>query len=197
MKWQKLHIRQRIRDKRQRLTTIEQQHCAHQITRRLLQLPAFWQAQHIALYMSFDNEVSTDLILNQALSLHKSCYLPVITRTHRLHFIKVDQESALNKNRYGIFEPAAASNLITAGQLDLVVTPLVAFDQGGHRLGMGGGYYDRTFGAMRRLKRPCMVGLGYDFQRVKRLPFSNLDVSLDIVITEKRQYGFTGLDTTR
>lgn len=192
MKWQKLHIRQRIRNKRQRLTTIEQQYCATIISRRLARLPEFQQAQHIALYMSFNNEVSTDLILNHALALHKTCYLPIITRTHRLQFVKVDKDSALKKNCFGIFEPAFANTLLTAGQLDLVVMPLVAFDAERHRLGMGGGYYDRTFGVSGPLNRPCLVGLGYDFQRVNQLPFSNLDVSLDMIVTEKRLYGSPG-----
>lgn len=188
MRWQKLHIRQRIRNTRQCLSPIEQQHCASRISARLFQLPEFQQAQHVALYMSFNNEVSTDLILKRALSLQKTCYLPTITQTHRLRFIKVDKESTLNKNRFGIFEPEITDKIMTAGQLDLVLVPLVAFDEKGHRLGMGGGYYDRTFGGMAPFDRPCLVGLGYEFQRIKQLPFSNLDASLDMIISEKRLY---------
>lgn len=186
--WQKQQIRQRIRAQRLLLSDLTQHHCARLITQHLSRQPEFQQAQHIALYMSFNNEVSTQFIFTKALKLHKSCYLPSITATHHLNFYKVDTHSQLSKNRFGIFEPARNANVRYAHQFDLIVVPLVAFDWALHRLGMGGGYYDRTFGFKTPTTKPYLVGLGYDFQRVKQLPSSNLDVSLDMVITEKCTY---------
>ncbi len=81
MKWLKQQLRQRLRNQRQRLTTIEHQQYAYRITERLRQQAKFQQAHHIALYMPFDNEVCTEAIMRCALTLHKSCYLPVITKT--------------------------------------------------------------------------------------------------------------------
>jgi len=188
VKWQKEQLRLKMRDKRHRQPPLEQKAAAYLITQRLSQLPEFQKAQHIALYMSFNGEVPTQFIFQLALKLHKSCYLPAITATHHLLFTQVDNDSHLGKNRYGIFEPTSHSKIMIASQFDLVIVPLVAFDAAMHRLGMGGGYYDRTFALKSRLQRPCLVGLGYEFQRVNQLPHSNLDKSLDLVVTEKRVY---------
>ena len=79
-----------------------------------------------------------------------------------------------------------------ARQLDVVIAPLVAFDESLNRLGMGGGYYDRTFAFRKRarvLRRPVLIGVAYSFQRVDRLQPENWDVPLDVVITEKESYG--------
>ena len=178
-----------MQGKRYNLSPLEQQVATRAITERLLAQPEFKNAQSIALYMSFNMEVSTHVIFQRALSLHKSCYLPAITPTRRLRFIKVDSHSPLEKNRLGIFEPSQTNAVMKdASQFDLVLVPLVAFDAALHRLGMGGGYYDRTFAQGGCLQRPCLVGLGYEFQRVNQLPHSNSDVSLDMVVTEKRLY---------
>lgn len=189
MRWHKAELRRHMQGKRRLLTSLEQHTAASMITERLLQQPEYRQAQHIAFYMNFNAEISTQSLLWHALKLGKSCYLPIVTSTHRLQFIKVDSQSSLHKNRYGILEPNQThANTRRAGQFDLVLVPLVAFDAALHRVGMGGGYYDRTFAMKNRLERPCLVGLGYDFQRVNKLPHSDLDVSLDMVVTEKRLY---------
>jgi 5-formyltetrahydrofolate cyclo-ligase len=189
VRWHKGQLRRRMQDKRNRLTALEQHAASSIITERLLRQPQFQYAQHIAFYINFKAEVSTQLLLSHALKLSKSCYLPVITRTHRLNFFKVDSQSSLSKNRYGILEPnQIAANMRDVNQFDLVLMPLVAFDAALHRIGMGGGYYDRTFAIRNCQRRPCLVGLGYDFQRVNQLPHSNLDVSLDLIVTEKRLY---------
>ncbi|MGE3319706.1 MAG: 5-formyltetrahydrofolate cyclo-ligase [Candidatus Berkiella sp.] len=186
--WQKQQLRQRIRAKRLLLSDTVVHTCARAVTRHLLQQPEFRNAQHIALYMSFNNEISTQSIFDKALRLHKSCYLPSITSTHHLNFYKVDVDTLLCKNRFGIFEPRSHAKARYAHQFDLILVPLVAFDKALHRLGMGGGYYDRTFAFKPPASKPYLVGLGYDFQKVNQLPYSNLDVSLDMVVTEKRIY---------
>jgi 5-formyltetrahydrofolate cyclo-ligase len=91
-------------------------------------------------------------------------------------------------NCFGIPEPAGASGRWLRGaELDVVLAPLVAFDRAGHRLGMGGGFYDRTFRfVVRRAewRRPWIIGLAYDFQRVDALPVERWDVPLHAVVTE-------------
>lgn len=189
MKSQKRQLRLRIKSTRQNLTLFEQQAATRIITERLIRQSEFKNAQSIALYMSINMEVSTQMIFQRALLLHKSCYLPKMIANQSLRFIKVDSKSPLEKNRFGIFEPCETNAVMKEScQFDLVLVPLVAFDAALHRLGMGGGYYDRTFANRDCQRRPFMVGLGYDFQRVNQLPNSNLDVSLDMVVTEKRLY---------
>lgn len=189
MRWLKQQLRRQIREKRSQLTFTEKQLAARRVSMRLRQQPVYQKAQHIALYMSHHDEISTNLILRLALKQQKSCYLPVITPASSLVFVKVDNETGLEKNRFGILEPISRTKLIYPWQLDLVLTPLVAFDGTLHRLGMGGGYYDRTFAAGDMKKHmPYMLGLAYDLQRIYRLPHSDLDILLDMVITEKRCY---------
>lgn len=186
--WHKQQLRQQIRAKRLLLDSTALKSYAQAATMHLLHQPEFQGAQHIALYMDFNNEVATQFIFNKALRLHKSCYLPCVTSMRHLHFYKVDADTLLSKNRFGIFEPAGHAKARYAHQFDLIIVPLVAFDLDLHRLGMGGGYYDRTFAFKGSATKPYLVGLAYDFQRVNHLPHSNLDVSLDMVITEKRIY---------
>jgi len=95
----------------------------------------------------------------------------------------------LHPNRYGIPEPECApAALITAEQVDVVLLPLVAFHRAGHRLGMGAGYYDRSFAFLRSRARPAspvLVGIGYSFQEVAAMPALDHDVPLDFIATEK------------
>ncbi len=180
-------VRQKMLEKRRQLSTDIQENYARQISQQLFQQHYFHQAHHIALYLPFAGEVSTTHILEQAFFLDKSCYLPVLAE-QQLQFVRIDKNSLLTKNRYGILEPSLDSDkMIDLKILDLVLMPLVAFDSQCHRLGMGGGYYDKTF-HFRIGLLPRLVGLAYDFQCVTDLPYSNLDVSLDEIITEKKHY---------
>ncbi len=91
-------------------------------------------------------------------------------------------------NQYGITEPDPDSTqLVCRGRLDLVLVPLVAFDGNGNRLGMGAGYYDRTFHFLRHRRhwlKPRLVGLAFDMQRVADLQPAAWDVPLNAVVTE-------------
>ncbi len=188
VRWLKQDIRQHIRGKRRQIPVPYQQYAAKQVVQRLRLEAVFHRAHHIALYMSLQEELSTERILRLALKSHKACYLPIITPTHQLQFRQVNHETILVKNRLGIFEPQPGTKQIVASQLDLVLVPLLAFDSALHRLGMGGGYYDRTFAFKRGANKPFLLGLGYELQKVPHLPYSNLDISLDMVITEKKSY---------
>jgi len=189
MRWLKQQVRQRLRQQRLHLDPIQQSRAALLIAHHLFQTTYFQQAHTIALYHAFVGEVSTLPILDQALK-YKSCYFPVLSNSNHLQFVKVESNSKLVKNRFGIFEPQMPHNAILAPQaLDLVILPLVAFDAQGHRLGMGKGYYDQTFAFKRHQPhKPRLVGLAYDFQKVNRLPHSDLDISLDEIVTDKGIY---------
>jgi len=122
-------------------------------------------------------------------SLGKQCFLPVLDtlRPRRLWFAPYRIGDPLVANRYGIPEPACPSRYrVAAWCLDLVLTPLVAFDEMGNRLGMGGGYYDRTLSFLARRqvwKRPRLVGIAYEFQCLESLPRRPWDIPLNSVIT--------------
>jgi len=99
----------------------------------------------------------------------------------------------LEPNFYGIPEPRPIE-LIDPRTLDLVLTPLVAFDGSGHRIGMGGGYYDRSFAFLRRRRywrKPHLLGLAYELQKLPAIIPNDWDIPLDAVATEARIYRAT------
>ncbi len=96
------------------------------------------------------------------------------------------------KNIYGIREPKLIpANRRAAWALDLVLLPLVAFDALGNRMGMGGGYYDRTF-SFKSLRKgmtgPNLIGLAHEIQRVEKLPIESWDIPLTSIVTDSKSY---------
>jgi 5-formyltetrahydrofolate cyclo-ligase len=118
-----------------------------------------------------------------------------VLRAHprqKLWFIEHREGERLTRNRFGIPEPALRHRRIALPwALDLILVPLVGFDVQCRRLGMGGGFYDRTLAYLRQRRywrRPRLVGLAHECQRVERLDSRPWDVPLDMVVTEERIY---------
>lgn len=163
------------------------------ITNHCLSLPAFQDSHHIAVYISHRQEVDTTALIAAAWNAHKRVYLPVLAEDmHHLYFVEYTPDSVLEKNRYGIFEPHyQPSDRINCDELELVITPLVAFDSACHRIGMGAGFYDRSFYFLNqdpRPAKPIMIGLAYEFQRDETLARQPWDVNLNYIVTESQVY---------
>ena len=149
--------------------------------------PLLVRRGRLALYMASTEELDVSVLLERACRRGRAIYLPAVTgRRKPLTFRRAARR--WRTNRYGIREPARGEPVCRARFLSVVVMPLVAFDAHGHRLGMGGGYYDRTM-AFRRLrrawKRPLLVGAAYACQQTGPIPAMAWDVPLDAVVTEK------------
>lgn len=149
---------------------------------------AFRSAQKIALYLTADGEIDPAPICHAAWRLGKTVYLPVLhpLRHDRMIFVRYRRGDRLLPNRLGIPEPATRRATARPWQLDLVLMPLVAFDRQGNRLGMGGGFYDRTFAkeaATHWPRRPRLCGLAHRLQEVAALPVNPWDVPLARVFT--------------
>jgi 5-formyltetrahydrofolate cyclo-ligase len=150
--------------------------------------------KHIAVYVAHGNEVGLNALIDRARRRNCILYLPVITdyRRSRMRFLRFDPGARLIANRYGIPEPERRNAaVVSVRQLDLIFVPLVAFDASGSRLGSGAGFYDRALHHLRsgrRWRRPKLIGVGYEFQRVPRLDTAPWDVPLTAVITEKDLY---------
>lgn len=151
----------------------------------------FDHSQHIGIYAARPQELNT-LPMIQALQEHgKYCYLPIVAadpQDKKLSFARYHPETLLTPNRFQIPEPPA-DELIPAEALQLVMMPLLAFDDKGIRLGSGGGFYDVTFSFLKKIKkkqRPLLIGLGYEIQHVTQLPQEDFDVPLDGIITEEK-----------
>ncbi|MBN6710978.1 5-formyltetrahydrofolate cyclo-ligase [Haemophilus haemoglobinophilus] len=182
---QRQQIRQLIRKKRQKLTALEQTQAEQKITQKALNIIEQYQAEHIALYRSFDGEISTKLLIEKLWQQGKKVYLPVLHPfSHgNLLFLAFQKDTPMQQNKFGIFEPKLdVRNVLPLSQLDLIFTPLVAFDKKGNRLGMGGGFYDRTLQDWRK-KSFIPIGLAHQCQEVEQLPIESWDIPLaDILI---------------
>lgn len=178
-------IRQLIRQRRQQLSHQQQHQASLQVCQQALQLIQQRKAQHIALYIAFDGELSTQPLIEQLWQQHKKVYLPVLHPFCQGHllFIAYQPDSQLIKNQFGILEPELnVQNILPTEQLDIIFTPLVAFDKAGNRLGMGGGFYDRTLQNWQQ-KNFIPVGLAHRCQQVDKLPTESWDIPLaDILV---------------
>lgn len=183
-------LRQKLRAQRQTLDEHEQSQRSFRAVQHLIGHRVFSAAQHIACYLPNDGELDITPLIDQAWAMGKTVYLPVLSLIHRnhLHFLPYRPDDELVRNRFGIPEPIVKSRrMIDLKRLDLVLMPLVGFDARGNRLGMGGGFYDRSFAFLRRRQywlKPRLLGVAYDFQEVKKLDSNAWDVPLNGVATE-------------
>jgi len=186
-------LRKQIRAQRRTFSTYEHRQASLRLVSQVIGLDCFIKAQHIAGYFAFDGEPDLTTLFEQVFALGKQLYLPIVADPHSpLLFAPYRLEVPLVPNQFGIPEPAVTKEqCLTAGDLDLVLTPLVAFDDKGNRLGMGGGFYDRTF-AFRidpaRPVKPYLLGLAFELQKVADLPCQPWDVPLDGIVTESAIY---------
>lgn len=179
------------------LSAAEQQQRSQAVCRRLSRQKLFRTSRRIAAYLPADGEVDPRPLIELAWQLGKQVYLPVLIPWlgNRLWFARYTPDTRLASNRFGIAEPEISHRQrIAAHALDLVLTPLVGFDNNGNRLGMGGGYYDRSFSHLLRHKhwcKPRLAGLAYDFQQLPRLSSRPWDVPLTAVVTDTDWHLFT------
>lgn len=178
-------IRTHVRHLRRALTPEQQQTAAVQAAERALNFAPVQQAKKIALFLSFDGELSTRPLIAKLWQHKQQVYLPVLHpfSAGQLLFIRYEPTTVLTPNRLSIPEPPLdIRHLATLDELDVVMVPLVAFDRQGQRLGMGGGFYDRTLQNWQQ-HGFLPVGLAHDCQQVDELPVAEWDVPLPAMIT--------------
>jgi 5-formyltetrahydrofolate cyclo-ligase len=185
-------LRQTIRQQRRALTRSEAATCAEQLAQQARAHPLILRSHRIAAYLASDGEIDPSSLLQTLWSANKRVYLPVLVpfSPQKLWFARCNPDDILAFNRFGIPEPVRR-HLIKPSALDVVLTPLVAFDTAGHRIGMGGGFYDRTFAFLLRRQhwhKPYMLGLAYEFQKQAAIKPNSWDVPLDAIATETHIY---------
>ncbi|AZE69980.1 5-formyltetrahydrofolate cyclo-ligase [Pseudomonas synxantha] len=187
-------LRRMLRKARRALTPSEQRQAALGVYRQLAQHPLFRRAKHISLYLPTDGEIDPRLLLRAAQRRGKATYLPVLSAWPRtkMVFQRVRPGEKLLPNRFGILEPRVnAHRQRQVWALDLVLLPLVGFDDAGGRLGMGGGFYDRSLAYLARRyswRKPTLLGLAHECQKVGRLAQASWDVPLAGTVTDKQWY---------
>ena len=184
--------RQSIINRRQQLSPTFQLRAAHAAFKHLVRWPIFLNAKHIALYFPFNGELDTRPIIAWCQKNKKHCYLPKMFTQGAMSFHKIPHRMMLTHNHVGIAEPSRTMRLIHPRHIDLVITPLVAFDKDGNRIGMGAGYYDRYFHFKQHApkKKPILCGYAYDFQYVSPISKQAWDIPLDYLISEKTHHSF-------
>jgi 5-formyltetrahydrofolate cyclo-ligase len=187
-------LRRQLRRARLALPPEAQAAAQRSALKRIRHHPTFRRARRIAGYFGSNGEIDPMPLLSRAARMGKRCYLPVLHpfKPGHLWFYRWRPADALHPNRFGIPEPRRRrAGLIPARRLDLAIVPLLGFDMDCNRLGMGGGYYDRTFAFVQRhpvARRPFLLGLAHDSQRVDRLLPQPWDIALDAVVTDCRTY---------
>ncbi|WP_191236431.1 5-formyltetrahydrofolate cyclo-ligase [Cobetia marina] len=186
-------LRRLLRQRRRQLTAPERRNAEQALLRRLKRLPELLRARDIALYLPNDGEIDATRLCRWLQRRGARVYLPVLRpfAVNSLWFVRYDDHTPLVSNRFGIAEPdtrfgAHKGRRLPAWALDIVLMPLVGFDEAGARIGMGGGFYDRSFAFTRRAgPRPRLIGLAHHCQKVPALPVQAWDIPLDAIVSDR------------
>jgi 5-formyltetrahydrofolate cyclo-ligase len=194
---ERARLRAQLRAQRRALSAHERASASRQFARILHRSQLLRPGRRIAVYVAHDHEADPRLIVRLARRNRCELYLPAIAdyRRRRMEFRRYTNGAQLRPNRYGIPEPQRTARRIAVRHLDLILVPLVGVDARGTRLGTGAGFYDRCLHhlrAGRRWRKPKLIGLGYEFQRVGALAAGAWDVPLDALLTEQGLYPFKG-----
>ena len=188
----RIDLRRELRAQRRALEPSVRQAADRELISRVARLGAYRSARRIALYLAFDGEPDLDRLIRLASAQGKELYVPqLLGKT--MQFAQLGTAARLRRNSFGIAEPEQART-IAARRLDLVLTPLVAFDAFGTRLGIGGGYYDRYFEFLRARTswlKPKLVGIAYELQCAATIERQPWDVPLWAAVTERAIHRFS------
>ncbi|WP_214001018.1 5-formyltetrahydrofolate cyclo-ligase [Arsukibacterium sp.] len=186
-------LRQHVRRLRQQLSAAEQTAAATELARHISGNDWLQAKQHFALYLANDAELNTEPLIKALWQAGKNVYLPVLHpfSPGYLLFLHYDSRTELQPNRFGILEPRLnCARVMPVAALDIIFTPLVAFDATGNRLGMGGGFYDRTLSQLPADSSCQVIGLAHNCQQVAAVPVAAWDIPLQQLITPAQYFDF-------
>jgi 5-formyltetrahydrofolate cyclo-ligase len=189
----KTALRKRLRAARRGMSQNEHRRRSRLAARSVAALPGFACGKRVALYLPFDRETDTALLLREARRRGVRVFVPVVVdRRHcRMQFHPL--RGRLERGHFGIQIPRRTLAGVSARWLNLIVLPLVGVDASGHRLGMGAGFYDRVL-AYRRTHAvrlgPQLAGLAFDVQRTREQFAQPWDIRLDVLATESGLHHF-------
>ena len=188
---EKKRLRQQFKTKRTAISAAQRMQTADAIAQQLIKLPEWMPADYIAGYWASHGEVPLHIVQMRAQSPKVWC-LPMLQTDKTLKFAPWRSGDPLVSNQYGIPEPdILSSSALDATQISIILLPLLAYTRTGTRLGMGGGYYDRSL-AFRAVhpSPPLLIGVAYSSQEADLLPSEEWDVKLDMLINEREVLRF-------
>ncbi len=180
-------IRRAMRAQRRSLSASERAFSSYNVLSNLRTQIWYLRAHRVATYLCQDGEISLAPVITDCMDRSKDISLPRVHKSKPLmQFLDWQPGQPLTSNRYGILEPNAGRHCQLIAH-SLILTPLVAFDSSGNRIGMGGGYYDRMLGrASNNSYQPLVIGIAYDFQQLDTFDTQAWDQSMDAVVTDKK-----------
>lgn len=189
-------LRRELQQRRLALSELDLERAGQQVSEHLLSLPQVQQATTIGGYFSVNNELATGPILASLLEQQKQLALPVLHPFCKGHllFLNYDKNTRFVPNRYQIPEPELnCQHIVPLSQLQVLLVPLVGFDAHGNRMGMGGGFYDRTLSGWQQGRHPNLlpIGLAHNVQQVDNIPTAGWDVPLPMIITPYKIWHFS------
>ena len=179
-----------MRRRRADLSAAQLDDAAAGLCARLIEIDAYRDAQRIAAYFAVNGEISLHPLIDHALAQEKEIFLPNLDQ-QALRFSPYFHEQKMRINRYRLPEPDVGDDEMLAPEdLDLVLAPLVVFDAARNRIGMGGGFYDRSFAFRKNpeITNPVLIGVAHELQKVDQLVAESWDVRLDLVVTDRAVY---------
>ncbi|MGH8492920.1 MAG: 5-formyltetrahydrofolate cyclo-ligase [Moraxellaceae bacterium] len=187
-------FRRELRQRRRALSPAEQKIAARNLALQLSQLPALKTSRRIALYWPVDGEIDPRPLSRLPHFTQHEFFLPQLAAfpAGHLRFVRWQKNGRLQKNRFGIPE-ARRHRALPARKMDAILLPLTGFDAHGNRLGMGGGFYDRSLAFKRRCGhksagKPLLIGLAHYCQQVAQLGSADWDVGLNLVVTDQKVF---------
>ena len=175
----KSSLRKQCKAARNALSNIQQADNSHALCHALEAYLDQLPPQRIAAYFAFGAEISIDPLFTK--HPRHQWFAPIITPEYGMKWGTADP-SQLIHNEYGIREPSELVKTSTSG-FDIMLLPLVGFDLGGNRIGMGAGYYDRALGQLQ--EKPILIGCAHGVQECQSIAAEPWDVRLDAIATEK------------
>lgn len=182
---EKQRLRRAMRPLLEQVTPAEAQEAGAAIADQLARTDLWRLAARVALFASRADEVDTGPLIRRARADAKSVLLPRVHASGGLEFVVLSLQHGLREGPFGVLEPPLESPALPLASDDLVLVPGLAYDRQGGRLGRGRGYYDRALANRRESDlRPLLIGVGFGFQIVERVPMTPLDVRLDGIVSE-------------
>ena len=153
----------------------------------LKDLKNFKNYKIIASFISFKSEISTQYLNEFLLNNGKTLCLPIIKNNFEtLNFVEYNLKTKLVSGKFGIMQPSDISKEFLP---EVILTPCLAFDENGFRLGYGGGYYDKTFSYLKKIKHKFIsIAVAFDGQKIDKLVHDKYDQKIDYILTEKKLY---------
>lgn len=179
METNKEFVRKVVREKKRALTCEEIDFKSQVIIERLCQCEHYINANRIYAYVNYNQEINMSFLFEKTWANDKKIFVPRV-KGQEMEFCRINSMDDLEKGAYGIMEPKITCEMDDE-YAGVMIMPGLAFDKMHHRIGYGGGFYDRYLN-----EHPDFVKIAmcYDFQVFEEIESEEFDIPVDLVISE-------------